>query len=42
VLLQHQIEQVESFELAGEVKRLRSNLTHGLKRLPIRMNKIAA
>ena len=42
VLLQHQIEQIESFELVGEVQRLRSNLTHGVKHLPVRMHKVAA
>jgi cytochrome P450 len=42
VLLQHQIEQVERFELVGDVKRLRSNLTHGVKHLPVRLTRIAA
>lgn len=42
VLLQQQIEQVESFELVGKVERLRSNLTHGVKHLPVRLHKVAA
>lgn len=42
IVLQHLIERVESIELAGEVRRLRSNLTHGVKSLPVRINKLAA
>lgn len=42
VLLQHLIERVERLELAGEVRRLRSNLTHGVKSLPVRVHRVAA
>lgn len=42
ILLQHLITRVESFELAGEMRRLRSNLTHGVKELPVRVNRVAA
>jgi cytochrome P450 len=37
VLLEELIPRVESIELAGEPKRLRSNFTNGVKRLPIRV-----
>lgn len=38
VLLEHLARRVNSIELAGEPKRLRSNFTNGLKRLPLRMS----
>jgi cytochrome P450 len=38
VLLEELAPRVESFELAGEPKRLRSNFTNGLKRLPLRVH----
>jgi cytochrome P450 len=37
VLLEQLARRVESFELAGEPKRLRSNFTNGLKHLPLRV-----
>ncbi len=37
VLLEELIPRVETFELAGEPQRLRSNFTNGLKRLPLRV-----
>lgn len=36
VLLEELLPRVEAIELAGEPKRLRSNFTNGLKRLPLR------
>lgn len=41
VLLQHLLDRVESFEAAGPISRLRSNLTHGVKSLPVRVVKAA-
>ncbi len=38
VLLEELIPRVESIELAGEPKRLRSNFTNGLRRLPLRVH----
>jgi cytochrome P450 len=37
VLLRALVPRVEAIELAGEPKRLRSNFTNGLKRLPLRV-----
>lgn len=42
VLLKHLIQRVEKIELDGEVLRLRSNLTHGVKSLPVRVTQVAA
>jgi cytochrome P450 len=38
VFLEELVERVRSVELAGEPRRLRSNFTNGLKRLPVRLN----
>ena len=42
ILLEHQLDRIERFELDGEVRRLRSNLTHGIKTLPVRLTPVAA
>jgi cytochrome P450 len=39
VYLEELVERVERIELAGEPRRLRSNFTNGLKRLPVRFHR---
>jgi cytochrome P450 len=41
ILLEELLPRVERFELAGEPRRLRSNFTNGLKRLPVRVYLVA-
>jgi cytochrome P450 len=39
IYLEELVERVERIELAGEPRRLRSNFTNGLKRLPVRFHR---